>query len=338
MKELSTRKKIILRRILQSYIETASPVGSSLLVRKYRLNYSPATVRNEMADLEELGYIKQPHTSAGRIPTDKGYRTYVDNLMKHGQLSPEDRKCIQSRMETSGGDINLFLEEVSKILGKISRELSVVLTPWICWGIFDRLELIKLTGRKVLVVIHVQRRLVKTVILEVESEISPKDMEETATMLNERLSGLSLEEIKNTIHDRMRDVGRGDRALLQRLIKSVSDIFDFSEPLEVHTCGTQNILVQPEFSDISMMERILALIDDRKELVHLFRRKVNKTEVNIGQENRDKRFQPFTVVTACYHRGKDVGALGVIGPTRMQYSKILPLVDYTARAMSQYLS
>jgi heat-inducible transcriptional repressor len=338
MYDLNERKTDLLRRIVQSYIETASPVGSSHLVKKYRLKYSPATVRSEMSGLEESGYIMQPHTSAGRVPTDKGYRVYVDCLMKPGRLGTKEQEKIHQQMENSRGDINRLLEEVSRILGSISRELSVVLTPWISWGIFDRLELIELTERKVLAVIHVQSRLVKTIVLELDSDVDQESLEKTAADLNERLNGLTLQEIQDTIGSRLQNVGRGDRYLIQHFAEYVTDIFDFSEPLEVHTCGTQNILMQPEFSDIGMMECILSLVDDRKSLAHLFRKNTKKTEVIIGREHKNDKLYSFAVVTACYNRGKDIGALGVIGPTRMPYSKILPLVDYTAKTMTQYLS
>lgn len=338
MSELKTRQKSVLRCIVQSYIETASPVGSNLLVKKHRLDCSPATIRNEMANLVAMGYIKQPHTSAGRVPTDEGYRFYVDCLMKRERLSPRERQEIRGRMEKARGDVSLILEEASRILGKISKELGVVFTPWVSWGIFDRLELIGLSQRKVLVVIHVRSRLVKTVILEVESDLEQGDLGKTAAVLNERFSGLTLEEIQRTISDRIRDVRRGNPALVRCVAESASDLFNFSEPLEVHTCGTQNILAQPEFSDVSMLERILTLIDDRRDLVHLFQRKVGETGVAIGRENKDKRLNSFTVIAACYRRGRDVGNLGVIGPTRMRYRKILPLVDYVARTMSQFLS
>ena len=338
MHELSTRKKQLLRYVVKSYIGTASPVASSHLVKEYRLNCSPATVRNEMASLEDMGYIRQPHTSAGRIPTDAGYRIYVDTLMKSNHLSRDEKEQIHQRMANAGRDVKRLLEEVTKILGMISQELSVVLTPWISWGIFDRLELIELAERKLLAVIHVQSRLVKTVILEIDWDIDPQNMEKTASEVNERLSGLTLEEIQNSVKQRLRNSVRGDRKLIQYIVDHGGHIFDFSEPLEVHTCGTQNILMQPEFSDYTMMERILSLVDDRSKLATLFRRRVRETALTIGSENTDKRLSAFSVVTACYHRGKDIGALGVIGPTRMPYTKILPLVNFTAKTMSQYLS
>lgn len=338
MKELKTREKDVLRWIIRSYVNTALPVSSHHLVKNYRLNCSSATVRNDMANLEKSGYIKQPHTSAGRVPTDKGYRFYVDSLMKPEQVNSKERARILSRIEKAGGDIKLILEEASRILGRISKELGVVLTPWISWGIFDRLELIGLTQTKVLVVIHVRSRLVKTVILEVESNLTQDELEQTAGVLNERLSGLMLEEIQHTIRKRMRNVERGNRLLTRRVVESASTLFDFSEPPEVHTCGTQNILIQPEFSDVSVLEHMFTLIDDRKSLIHLFHRKTKETRVTIGQENEDNRLESFAIISSCYTRGRDVGTLGVIGPTRMRYRKILPLVNYMAKTMSRFLS
>jgi len=338
MMELKARQRKILYWIVRSYIDTASPVGSHYLVDKYHLEWSPATVRNEMASLEEAGYIKQPHTSAGRVPTDKGYRLYVDSLMRVGQLSSKERERIDRRIEKAGGDVNLILGEASVILGNISNELSVVLAPWVSWGIFDRLELIGLSEGKVLVVIHVRNRLVKTVILEASSGLNEKDLEETAGVFNERLSGLTLEEIQRTLRERMQNVNRGNRVLARRIIESASVLFNFSEPLEVHTCGAQNILAQPEFSDMSMLEHIFALIDDKKKLIHLFHRKFKSTEVTIGQENKDEKLRPFAVIAAAYMRGKDIGTLGVIGPTRMPYNRVVPLVDYMAKTISQFLS
>ena len=209
---LGTRQKNLLRWIVQSYIDDAKPVGSQHLVKRYRLNWSPATVRNDMAALEEQGYLTQPHTSAGRTPTDDGYRFYVSSLMKRGLLSESEQEQIRERMASTGGNVSRALEEASLILGQISQELAIVLTPWISWGIFDRLELIHLAEYKVLAVIHVRSRLVKTVILEIESDLGDEDLERVASVLNERLSGLTLEEIQCTIADRLKNAERADPA------------------------------------------------------------------------------------------------------------------------------
>jgi len=338
MLELTTRQKKILHSLVQRFIETATPVSSSCLVNNYKLNCSSATVRNELADLEAGGFIQQPYTSAGRVPTDKGYRFYVNVLKSWKTITEEEHEQIYGCMEEAGGNLKVILEEASRILGTISNELGVVLTPWLTWGIFDRLELIKLSSCKILVVLHVRSRLVKTVILEVKSDLHEKDLEITASILNERLSGLTLQEIKTTIADRMRNVIVGDNVLMRHVIQRASRLFDFSEPLDVHMAGTQNILSQPEFSNSSLFESVIGLIEDKSELIHLFHRKVQKPEITIGMEHGDTKLQPFTVITAPYNRGKDVGTLGVIGPTRMHYQRVLPLVNTMADMMSQFLS
>lgn len=335
---LGTRQKKLLRWIVQSYIDDAKPVGSKHLVERYRLNWSPATVRSEMVALEERGFVQQPHTSAGRIPTDTGYRFYVASLMKREALSGVEQDQIREKMENSGGNVSLVLEEASRILGRVSRELGIVLTPWISWGIFDRMELIRLAERKILAVIKVRSRLVKTVVIEIESDLADEDLERVSSVLNERLSGLTLEEIQRTIADRVKHAGQADPVMLRQVVDSAPQLFDFSEPLDVHTCGTQNIVSQPEFSDTNRLESILNLVDNKRQLIHLFHRKVDDTEVTIGCEHEDESLHDFSVITACYYRGKDVGTLGVIGPTRMRYGKIVSLIDFMADAMSSYLS
>ncbi len=338
MKELKQRQKYILRHLIRGFIDTASPVASQHLAKHSRLDCSPATVRNEMANLEEMGYIMQPHTSAGRIPTDKGYRYYIDHLMKPVRIDTEKEQHIRNRISPLGGDVKHILEEASKILGMISKELGVVLTPWISFGIFDRMELIQLSKEKILVVIHVQSRLVRTVVMKISSDLKPEELEKTAQMINERLSGLSIEEIKDSIGLRMQNASCVHPILMRQVVESANDLFNFSEPMEVHTCGTHYILSHPEFADIQNLGPIFALIDDRAELMHVFHRKTRETAVTIGEENGDNRLQSCAVISACYNRGRDVGTLGVIGPKRLKYRQVLPLVDFMAKTMSHYLS
>ena len=338
MQKLTSRQKKILYRIVQSYVDTATAVGSSHLVRHCGLDWSSATIRGEMVNLESMGYIEQPHTSAGRIPTDRAYRFYVSRINNSKRVHYDVKDKIQDHMGKAGRDVNGILDETSKILSKISRELSVVLTPWLDWGIFDRLELIKLSHKKVLVVIHVRSRSVKTVIMETESDLDIYDLEKTTRLLNERLSGLTLEEIRTTIKDRIEEVQRGDKKLLRQMIVQADELFHFAEPVSVHTSGAKDILSQPEFSDINMLERLFSLIDDKESLIELFHKKGGEVEVMIGRENQDDRLNAFTVIKASYNRGKDIGTFGIIGPTRMPYNRILPLVDFVARSMSQCLS
>lgn len=338
METLTNRQKIVLQRIVRQYVDSAVPVGSNHLVQQYQMKWSSATIRAEMASLESLGYIEQPHTSAGRIPTDKAYRFYVNHIALSNKSRFDERETIKENIENAGGDISTILSETSKILSTISKELSVVLTPWMSWGIFDRLELIKLSHHKVLIVIRVRSRSVKTVIIESRSDIKTGHLEKIAGILNERLSGLTLEEIRNTIKDRVKPFRDEDMSFLQQVAESANDLFHFAEPVTVHTCGAGNILKQPEFSDIEMLERLFAIIDDRESLLKLFDRKTGGVEVIIGRENSMEYLNRFTVVKASYHRGKDIGTFGIIGPTRMPYHQILPLVDYVAKSVSHCLS
>lgn len=338
MSKLSQRQKKILRWIVLNHIETATPVGSAHLVNKSGIECSAATIRNEMTLLEEMEYIEQPHTSAGRVPTDKGYRYYVDNLMKRAAIPEETQQEVYKRMESARGNVKQILEEASRILGVISSELGVVLTPWLAWGVFDRLELIELSHNKVLAVIHVRSRLVKTVVVELTSPLSQEQLQRTAAVINERLSGLSLEEINTSIHQRLKSAEEIDRALLQVLTERVGDFFDFSEPLDIHTSGTRNIISKPEFADSTRMSFFFTLIDDRKQLMRLFSSRESSTRVAIGKENGDQRLGPFSVISSYYTRGRDIGSLGIIGPKRMSYRKVLPLVETMSRTMSRFLS
>jgi len=338
MSNLSDRQKDILFGILQEYVDTALPAGSSHLVQKYHLSCSPATVRNEMSKLEKLGYICQPHTSAGRIPTEKGYRFFVNQMTQWEHPTREEQKQIHLHIEDAQGDLKRIFNEASRILGQISMELGVVLTPSISGGVFDRMELIKLSHGKILAVIHVRSRLVKTVVLKIESEISDSDVGKTASIINERLSGLTLEEIKHSIEDRIRNATYGHPKIMKRISDSASDIFNFVEPIDIHTCGTEHILTQPEFSNVKQLKRMLTLLDDREGMIHLFHKNISRTTVTIGDENEDSRCHSFAVIASSYKRGKDFGTLGVIGPMRMRYQKIVPLVDLMARTMSEHLS
>jgi len=338
MGNLSERQKNILFGIFREYVDTALPAGSSHLVQKYNLSCSSATVRNEMSKLEKLGYIRQPHTSAGRIPTEKGYRFYVNQLTQWEHPTREEQKQICQHIEDAQGDLKRIFNEASRILGQISMELGVVLTPCISGGVFDRMELVKLSHKKILVIIHVRSRLVKTVILKIDSELSESDVERTASIINERLSGLTLEEIKRSIEDRIRHVSQGNPHIMKRISESATDIFNFTEPVDIHTCGTEHILSQPEFSNVKHLQHMLTLLDDRDGMIHLFHKDISKTTVTIGGENQDSRCQSFAVIASSYKRGKDFGTLGVIGPMRMRYRKIVPLVDMMARTMSEHLS
>ncbi|MBI3787207.1 MAG: heat-inducible transcription repressor HrcA, partial [Ignavibacteriales bacterium] len=309
--------------------------------KKFESHLSPATIRNVMADLEESGYLSHPHTSAGRVPTDIGYRYYIDFLMDVEQLSQQDKLEIQNQL---GGttEPETLLRETSKLLGKISKQLSIVSSPHISSGIFEKLELIPISSSKVLVVISIRSGLVKTLMLEVGTEISRQLLEQVGRMLNERLSGLTLLEIRDTFVERIRDLQDERSGLIRLFIDSVDLLFDdVKEREKLHISGTQNIIDQPEFIDPKNFRSVIELIENDDIIVHLLEKHEELDRdfvITIGTENNEEKAKEYSIVTAMYNTEGVTGRVGIIGPTRMNYSKVIPLVDHVAKSIAKMLS
>lgn len=334
---LNERERTILRSIIYNFIQTATPVGSRYISRREGLGLSPATVRNVMSDLEYLGYIDHPHTSAGRIPTDKGYRFYVDSLMDLEDLSVRDQSSIQLQIR-SNADPDEILKETSRLLGTISHQLGVVSTPRVSAGVFEKLELVSISSSRIMVIISIGSGLVKTIMMEVHSEIPKNKLEEVSRLLNERLSGLSLKQIRRTFADRVRDMQNEETGLIRLFVESVDKVFDEMRTKEkVHIGGTQSLLTQPEFSSAENFRGIIELLENEDIIVHILEKNEpgdGNISISIGSENRDDKLRDLSVVTSQYTAGEISGTVGIIGAKRMDYSKMVPLVDYMAKAIS----
>ncbi len=338
---LSDREKKILENIIHNYILTANPVGSRVLSRKSDLGLSPATIRNVMIELEEMGMIEQPHTSAGRVPTDTGYRWYVDNLMKIEKLSPKIKRKIKKQVVESGStNIENLLHQTSFVLSKVSSQLAVVLSPEISTGILKKIEVLKISERQILVVISIISGPVRTITLELKSGVERSELEMVNTILNERLSGLKLDEIKSTIVERMKDVSFSDDPLIRIFIDSADELFDTSQNQSYHIEGVIDLANQPEFSGSNDMKTIIELLEEKKMIVHLFREGMLEKgiKIKIGGENRPEKIRQFSVITSAYQYGDVTGTLGIIGPTRMHYPRVVTLVDYTSKLLSKILT
>ncbi len=340
IEELNDREKEILRLIVHDFILTATPVGSRSLHKNYKLGYSPATIRNVMMDLEEKGFLKQPHVSAGRVPTNLGYRFYVDSLMKPERLTSREKRIIFEDLNTVSSDVNHILERASQVLAKISRQLGVVLIPHFYEGIFEKLELVPISGNRTLMVLKLNSGLVKTIMMELDFQISREKLDTTARILNRRLCGLRLGEIKRTIDQRLRNVSGGHANMIQYFINQANELFDFEEWEDVYYGGTRNIVHQPEFNDQQRLESLMTLLDNRRSIIQSLTKIEDnqKITVKIGEENKDLNIQHCSLVTSWYHVGGVRGTLGIIGPTRMRYAKIIPIVDYMSQVLSRVLS
>jgi heat-inducible transcriptional repressor len=334
---LSEREKSILRSVIYSFIQTATPVGSRYISKRHSLGLSAATVRNVMSDLEEWGYIDHPHTSAGRVPTDKGYRMYVDSLMELERLSGTEQTAIHSQLQTAA-DPEELLRETSKLIGTISHQLGVVSTPKFSSGILQKIELVSLSSTRIMVIISIQSGFVKTMMMEINAEIPRTKLEDVARLLNERLAGLTLQQIRLTFPARMQDMTHEETGLIRLFVDSVDKLFDDPSGHEkVHLGGTKSLLSQPEFEDSNKFRGIIELLENEDIIVHV----LEKTDlrgggigISIGSENLDQKLNDFSFVTSQYRIGNTSGTVGVIGSKRMNYQKVIPIVDYVAKTIS----
>jgi heat-inducible transcriptional repressor len=339
--ELNERERQILKILIDHYIASAEPVGSTVLAQKYGLNLSSATIRNTIKDLEEMELVKQPHTSAGRVPTTLGYRLYVDYLLRPEKLSKADMEKIQKNITKEYAGIEQVLEQTSRVLGNVSRQLGVTISPRFESGILTRLELIPVADRRVLVVLAMKSGLARTILLEVETDLKEGGLNETAAILNERLCGLTLGEIKNTIKERLGTPTAGNPQLIKMFIEASEELLRFPDEVDVHLGGTRYILNQPEFRDAAKIRDLIDLIEERQVVYELVSRGdiTDGITITIGVQNRKgSNSEELSLLSSTYRAGKFKGTLGIIGPTRMPYSRLLGIVEYTARRLSEVLS
>ncbi len=337
--ELTERQKEILKYIIQNFILTATPIGSNFLAKQSDLGLSSASIRNVMADLEEQGFLSHPHVSAGRIPTDKAYRLYVNGLMELNELDKLEQKTIfQDLIGIS--DTDDLLKETGKLLSRISHQLSIVSSPHLISGRLSRIEVIGISSSKILVILTIESLVVKTITMEFISDIRPSQLEKITSFLNERLSGLTLKEIRDTFYDRIKDAENEKTGLIRLFLGNTDKLFsDFTSKERVHISGTKNILAQPEFESPEKVRSIIELIDNEDIIIHIIDRYEEKISsegitILIGSENDIEKLQNYSLIISSYNIGETKGTIGVIGPKRMEYKRLIPLVGYITEFVS----
>ena len=351
-RDLSLRERHVLSIIIQSYVVTAAPVGSRYITQHYNLGLSDATIRNVMAILEEEGYISQPHTSAGRTPTDKGYRYYVDLIMTFQSLDDKEKKRIEENIgqisiDRKGTSSDVLLS-AAKVLGTISRQLSVVLSPTLSNAIFEKLDMVLLSSTRMMVILSIQSLFVKTIVMELDMEVSRQTVDEVVDVLNQRLSGLTLSEIRRTISRRLSD-SMCDNALKNLIVRSAGDLFDESPIFErLYISGTAYIVDQPEFKQPERVRDLITMIEDKLSMAKLVGHSPTSIEtvrsagrditINIGKENSERQAEDLTIVSTPYYVGNMVGKIGIFGPKRMDYEYAVRVLNYMADSLSATLS
>jgi len=350
---LNEREREILRLIIQHYVLTAAPVGSRYLSRVGTLGLSDASMRNVMSDLEYSGYIDHPHTSAGRTPTDKGYRTYVNDLMARERITDAERKAVGRSLAevVTAEDV---LTESTNILAKLSKQLSLVLLPAFDDGILEKVEIVQLNSNRILVVLAASSGRVRTITLETEAALTSSKLDDLSYLLNSRLAGVSLRDIKATFRDRVKDFSDHDKGVLRVFIDAPDRLFEDGGSERVRLTGAKNILAQPEFqrkltASDQEFQSVIELIESEEVVIHIVEGSLNglgnKDEIGtgtvairIGSELDDHRMQNYSVICTKYQIGDQSGTIGLIGPKRMDYARMAPLVEYVAKAMSNALN
>jgi len=336
--DLTEREKTILRYIIEDFIHTASPVGSRYISKKTDLSLSPATIRNVMSDLEDMNFLTHTHTSGGRVPTDKGYRYFVNQLMEIEPLKSGEIDMIKSQINETEISSDEIYKEVSKILGKLTKEISIVSQPYLSEGIFEKLELINLSSTKLLVVVSIKSGLVRTVIFDVESGLSRDKLDKVTGILNEKLGGLSLKEIRKTFHERVGSLQNEARDVIKIFIDSIDKIFqDEKEGMTLYFGGTTEILSQPEFDDTKNYRNIIELTDEKNIVVHVLNSLTQEESglaISIGTENPEDKLKDYSIVCKTYTAGDVNGKIALIGPKRMNYSKMVSMLNYTSQIIT----
>ncbi len=340
---LSARERRVLEAVVQSYVETAEPVGSRILARRFGLGVSAATIRNAMSDLEDKGLLTHPHTSAGRVPTDRAYRLYVDSLINLARPTQREEDAIREELTAEGSAVGSILRRAAQVLSVLTQELGVAVAPALDAAVLEQLELMNVSAERLLLVLTLGGGLVRTIFVEVPGHIHPHAVATIAAILNDRLAGCTLREIRQSLRERVRDSASTpeESELLDIFVSTSEQLFDAPPPGpdDVHLGRPSLLADQPEFAEGPQMRELLALTEQREHLRSVLaeRAKTFGMTVTIGGENRTAELARLSLVTSPYHAGALSGVIGVIGPTRMPYEKVLALVEHTSRMVSDLL-
>lgn len=335
---MDDRKFMILQAIIDDYIMTAVPVGSRTISRKSGVGFSPATIRNEMSDLEELGYLDQPHTSAGRIPSAKAYRLYVDRLMKMVDLSPEETGRIQDHLNRRTAQVEEVIRQAAQALSDVTHYTAVVSAPQLTDVSIKRVQMVPVTDTSALLVIVTSAGLVKERVIQVPDGVGPDQLYGLSKVLTERLSGYSLQDAREQLKGVSSDLGE-HRQLMANVLGVIDAQLEGDPNVPLVVGGRSNLLHYPEYSDVEKARSFLAVLESREKLAPLLKNSGVEFTVRIGPENNLPEFSDCSVVTATYHVGNNTsGTLGIIGPTRMDYARVVSVMNYMGRAISDLLS
>ena len=338
---LSPRAENLLRTLVERYIADGQPVGSRTLARASGMDLSPATIRNVLSDLEELGFVAAPHTSAGRIPTERGYRFFVDTLLKVQPLTAAEVRRLKGELDP-GLDPQHLIASASQMLSEVSSLAGIVMVPRRDEQVaFRHLDFVKLSEKRLLAILVTQDAQVHNRILTTEREYSPSELEQAANYFNATYAGVSIGDIKRALLTEMQQVSDDLNRNMQLAMRVAREAFDEESDDELVVRGEEKLMDFPDLGDIKKLRRLFEAFNTKRDLLHLLDRSLRAggVKIFIGAESGYDVLKDCSLVTAPYSvDGQVVGTLGVIGPTRMAYEHVIPVVDFTAKLLSSALS
>lgn len=340
-RDFNSRRDKILELIVDNYIDTASPIASRTISRKLRMGLSSATIRNVMSDLEELNLITHPHTSAGRIPTEKGYRYYIDKLMQARLLTEEEKRRISREFKARVSELDDMLAKTSRVLSSLTNEAAVVLFPLLQRSPFNHIELIRLDHGKLLAVLVMESGVTEDLIIYTGDDINGTDMVRISNFINSHINGRTLSMIRKEIMQKLLAERDSFFYILEKAKQILDTLLSIIKENRIYLDGRAYIAEQPEFKDVDKLRNLFRMLEDKEFLLTLLKKALDEEgiRVYIGSEIGSGEFSDCSLITSTYCiGGTSCGTLGVIGPTRMEYAKLVSMVDYVASALTGVLS
>lgn len=332
---MDERKKKILQAVIDEYINTAEPVSSGTLVEKYGLDYSSATVRNELAELEKKGYLDKTHTSSGRIPSEKGYRFYVDELVKEDDISLEEMKYIQSKLSTKVNEIEELAKIATTTLSEITHYTTVSIGPKVEKQLIEEIKFILLGSRMLMVVIVTDSGLVKETIIKYDEDVTQTQIETLNNLFNTKLKGKPLSKIDKPMEEYIFSEISYSIDVIKPIIEQINRIIEEADTIYLE--GTNKSFELPEFKSLELAKNFVNVLDEKEVMLDILDSGVAKDiNVYIGDETDKEELKDFSVVTFKHSVGdKDLGTIGIIGPKRMNYSKVISVMKYISKKINQ---
>jgi len=336
---LTDRQLLILQVIVDDFIRSAQPVGSRSLSKKEEISLSSATIRNEMADLEELGFIEKTHTSSGRVPSEKGYRYYVDHLLSPQDLNQQDISIIRSIFAEKIFEFETIIQRSAKILSELTNYTSIVLGPAVSINKLKKIQIIPLTKETAVAIFVTDTGHVENRMFSLPASVDASDLEKTVNILNDRLAGVSLENLNDKIYKEVAMLLRQHIHNYDLMLHTIADSLKMPIHEKLFFGGKTNILSQPEFHDISKIRTLLMMIDQEEWIYDLIRKDSAGIHVKIGTENNITAMDNCSLITASYSVGTEkLGTIAILGPTRMEYSRVIGLLQFLSRDLTAVLT